>query len=87
MTAVMQSVESGAAGSWSLSNYGPRVLKGDFAPGFYIDHFVKDLGLALEDAERMNIDLPTVALANREYQKAQEQGLGKNGTQAICKLE
>ena len=87
MTAVMQSVESGAAGSWSLSNYGPRVLKGDFAPGFYIDHFVKDLGLALQEAARMNIDLSTVALANQEYQKAQEQGLGKNGTQAICKLE
>ena len=76
-------IESGAAGSWSLSNYGPRILKGDFEPGFKIDHFVKDLGIALAEARRMKLSLPGTALAEQLYVAAQGQGLGQKGTHAL----
>ena len=76
-------IESGAAGSWSLSNYGPRILKGDFEPGFKIDHFVKDLGIALAEARRMRLSLPGTALAEQLYVAAQGQGLGQKGTHAL----
>jgi 3-hydroxyisobutyrate dehydrogenase len=76
-------IESGAAGSWSLSNYGPRILKGDLEPGFKIDHFVKDLGIALSEARRMKLSLPGTALAEQLYVAAQGQGLGQKGTHAL----
>ena len=76
-------IESGAAGSWSLSNYGPRILKGDLEPGFKIDHFVKDLGIALAEARRMKLSLPGTALAEQLYIAAQGQGLGQKGTHAL----
>lgn len=76
-------IESGAAGSWSLSNYGPRILRGDFEPGFKIDHFVKDLGIALAEARRMKLSLPGTALAEQLYVAAQGQGLGQKGTHAL----
>jgi 3-hydroxyisobutyrate dehydrogenase len=76
-------IESGAAGSWSLSNYGPRILRGDFEPGFKIDHFVKDLGIALAEARRMKLSLPGTALAEQLYVAAQGQGLGEKGTHAL----
>lgn len=76
-------IESGAAGSWSLSNYGPRILKGDLEPGFKIDHFVKDLGIALAEARRMKLSLPGTALAEQLYVAAQGQGLGQKGTHAL----
>jgi 3-hydroxyisobutyrate dehydrogenase len=76
-------IESGAAGSWSLSNYGPRILKGDFEPGFKIDHFVKDLGIALAEARRMKLSLPGTALAEQLYVAAQGQDLGQKGTHAL----
>jgi len=76
-------IESGAAGSWSLSNYGPRILKGDFEPGFKIDHFVKDLGIALAEARRMKLSLPGTALAEQLYIAAQGQDLGQKGTHAL----
>jgi 3-hydroxyisobutyrate dehydrogenase len=76
-------IESGAAGSWSLSNYGPRILQADFKPGFKIDHFVKDLGIALTEARRMKISLPGTALAEQLYVAAQGQGLGQKGTHAL----
>ena len=76
-------IESGAAGSWSLSNYGPRILRGDLEPGFKIDHFVKDLGIALAEARRMKLALPGTALAEQLYVAAQGQGLGEKGTQAL----
>ncbi|HET7048656.1 MAG TPA: NAD(P)-dependent oxidoreductase [Solirubrobacteraceae bacterium] len=76
-------IESGAAGSWSLSNYGPRILQGDFEPGFKIDHFVKDLGIALAEARRMKLSLPGTALAEQLYVAAQGQGLGQKGTHAL----
>lgn len=82
---VMKSIESGAAGSWSLSNLGPRLLKGDFAPGFYIKHFVKDIRLALESAREMNIRTPGLALAGQLYEQLIAWGEEDSGTQALFK--
>src|ERR1044071_8018044 len=72
---VLESVASGAAGSWSLSNLGPRIIRGDFAPGFFIEHFLKDMGIILEEARRMELKLPGVELAQRLYQEAAKEGL------------
>jgi 3-hydroxyisobutyrate dehydrogenase len=80
---VLSSVSSGAAGSWSLANLAPRVVAGDFAPGFTVDHLVKDLGIALEEAKRSRIALPGVALAAQLYVALQGQGRGGNGTQSL----
>jgi 3-hydroxyisobutyrate dehydrogenase len=80
---VLASVASGAAGSWSLSNLGTRVVAGDFAPGFFVDHLVKDLGIALAEAQRSRIALPGLALANQLYVALQAQGRGRDGTQAL----
>lgn len=80
---VMESVSGGAAGSWSLSNYGPRMLKGDFAPGFFVDHFVKDMGIALQEAGAMDLPTPGLALAHELYQSLQDMDRGDNGTQAL----
>ncbi len=81
--AVLASVGGGAAGSWSLSNYGPRLLRGDLEPGFRINHFIKDLGIALAEARRMDLALPGLALAEQLYVAARGQGLGDKGTQAL----
>ncbi|MCL2744590.1 MAG: NAD(P)-dependent oxidoreductase [Planctomycetaceae bacterium] len=83
---VLQSVSTGAAGSWALSNLAPRVLKGDFAPGFIIEHIVKDLGIVLEESRRMGLDLQATALAERMYQLASEKGFSRNGTQALYRV-
>lgn len=80
---VMESVASGAAGSWSLSNYGPRMMANDFDPGFFVEHFVKDMGIALAEAERMDLSLPGLALAHQLYVALQAQGGRRNGTQAL----
>lgn len=80
---VLKSVGSGAAGSWSLSNLGPRIMKNDFDPGFYVEHFIKDMGIALEEAKRMELSLPGLALANQLYLALQAQGHGRDGTQAL----
>jgi 3-hydroxyisobutyrate dehydrogenase len=80
---VLRSVGPGAAGSWSLTNLAPRALKGDFAPGFLIDHFVKDLGIALAEAKRMRLAVPGLALVEQLYVAAQAQGHGRDGTQAL----
>ncbi len=79
----MQAVSGGAAGSWSLSNYGPRMLAGDFSPGFFVDHFVKDMGIALGEAESMQLSVPGLALAHQLYVALQAQGGGRHGTQAL----
>ena len=79
----VETIGGGAAGSWSLSNYGPRILKGDLEPGFKVDHFVKDLGLALEEARRMGLALPGTALAEQLYVAAQGRDLGQKGTQSL----
>ncbi len=80
---VMASVSSGAAGSWSLSNLGPRIIKGNFDPGFFVDHFIKDMGLALDEANRMGLALPGLALARQLYVGLQAQGGGQLGTHAL----
>ncbi|HXU69464.1 MAG TPA: NAD(P)-dependent oxidoreductase [Polyangia bacterium] len=80
---VLQSVASGAAGSWSLSNYGPRILAGNFEPGFFVEHFIKDMGIALDEARRMKLSLPGLALAMQLYQSVQALGYGKKGTHAL----
>lgn len=85
---VIESIGNGAAGSWSINNLGPRICKRDFDPGFYVEHFIKDMGIALEEAKRMNISLPGLALAHQLYVAVQAQGHGKSGTQALmCALE
>jgi len=80
---VLQSVASGAAGSWSLSNYGPRILAGNFEPGFFVEHFIKDMAIALDEARRMKLSLPGLALAAQLYQSVQALGYGRKGTQAL----
>jgi 3-hydroxyisobutyrate dehydrogenase len=80
----LDTIKGGAAGSWSLTNYGPRLLRGDLEPGFKVDHFVKDLGIALAEARRMNVCLPGAALAEQLYVGVRSQGLGQKGTQALA---
>ena len=79
----LDTISGGAAGSWSLTNYTPRILRGDLEPGFKIDHFLKDLGIALAEAGRMNVSLPGTALAEQLYRAARAQGYGQKGTQAL----
>ncbi len=83
LESVMQSVASGAAGSWSLSNYGPRMMVGNFAPGFMVEHFIKDMGIALEESKRMGLSLPGLALAEELYLAAKAQGHGRDGTHSL----
>lgn len=80
---VLQSVSSGAAGSWSLSNLAPRMIDGDFDPGFFVEHFIKDMKIALDEAATMNLALPGLALAHQLYQSVSAQGHAKDGTQAL----
>jgi 3-hydroxyisobutyrate dehydrogenase len=81
--AVIRMVGAGAAGSWSINHLGPRILAGNFEPGFRIDHFIKDLGIALAEARRLNLKLPGLTLAWELYKTAQSLGLGGKGTQAL----
>ncbi len=80
---VMQSVGSGAAGSWSLANLGPRIIANNFDPGFFVEHFIKDMGIALDEAKRMQLALPGLALAHQLYLGLQAQGHGRDGTHAL----
>jgi 3-hydroxyisobutyrate dehydrogenase len=80
---VLESVASGAAGSWSLSNYGPRMLAGNLDPGFVVEHFVKDMGIALAEARRMKLSLPGLALAQQLYIALEAQGHGRLGTHSL----
>ncbi|OIO00607.1 MAG: oxidoreductase [Desulfovibrionaceae bacterium CG1_02_65_16] len=81
--AMLGSITKGAAGCWTLDNLAPRILKGDYAPGFMIDHFVKDMGIALEEAGRMGLTLPGLALVRELYESAARKGHGRDGTQAL----
>jgi 3-hydroxyisobutyrate dehydrogenase len=83
LNTVMESVASGAAGSWSLSNLGPRIINGRFEPGFFVEHFIKDMGIALAEAERMGLSLPGLALANQLYVALRSQGHGRDGTHSL----
>ena len=80
---VMESVGSGAAGSWSLSNLGPRIMDNNFDPGFFVEHFIKDMGIALAEGQSMGLSLPGLALAHQLYLALQAQGHGRDGTHAL----
>ena len=80
---VLASVSKGAAGSWTLTNLAPRMLDRDFDPGFKIEHFVKDLGIAVAEADRLGLSLPGLRLARRLYEGAAEAGHGERGTHGI----
>lgn len=80
---VLQSVGSGAAGSWSLNNLGPRIMQNNFDPGFFVEHFIKDMGIALAEAKRMGLCLPGLALSHQLYLAVQAQGHGRDGTHAL----
>ncbi len=83
---VLASISGGAAGSWSLTHLAPRMLAGDFAPGFYVKHFIKDLGIALESARALGLGLPGMELALRLYQRLAAAGHADEGTQALYRL-
>lgn len=80
---MLRSISGGAAGCWSLDSLAPRILRGDMEPGFLVDHFVKDMSIALEEAQRMQISLPGLALVHQLYVSAQALGAGRKGTQAL----
>jgi 3-hydroxyisobutyrate dehydrogenase len=80
---VLQSVGAGGAASWSLNNLGPRIIERNFEPGFFVEHFIKDMGVALDEAKRMGLSLPGLALANQLYLAVQAQGWGRKGTHAL----
>ncbi|MBY6050568.1 NAD(P)-dependent oxidoreductase [Cytobacillus firmus] len=82
---VLQSITSGAAGSWSLSNLAPRMIEGNFEPGFYIKHFIKDMNIALNEAEAMGMMTPGLSLAKKMYAELAENGEENSGTQALYK--
>ena len=86
LDAMIDIVGKGAASSFSLNNLGRRIARGDFNPGFYIKHFVKDMGIALQEARRMNLALPGLALVNQFYLSAQALGLENLGTQGLYKV-
>lgn len=80
---VMKNVATGAAGSWSLSNLGPRIMDNNFDPGFFVEHFIKDMSIALAESKRMGLSLPGLALAHQLYLALQAQGHGRDGTHAL----
>lgn len=82
---VLRSVSSGAAGSWALTNLGPRIIAGNFDPGFFVEHFVKDLGIAIKESNRMRLKLPGLKLAHELYSRVVANGDGKLGTHALQK--
>lgn len=82
---MLTSVSTGAAGSWSLSHLAPRILRGDFAPGFLVEHFLKDMGIVLAEADRMGLALPGLALIRQLYTVVAANGMARDGTQSLWK--
>lgn len=80
---MLESVGKGAASCWLLDNLAPRIIKEDYSPGFFVEHFIKDMSIALKESERMGIRLPGLSLVRDLYQKTQEHGHGRSGTQAL----
>lgn len=80
---MLDTIKGGAAACWTLDNLAPRIINGNFEPGFYVDHFVKDMKIALEEAKNVNLELPTLKLIESLYEEVQKQGKGKMGTQAL----
>lgn len=85
-TRVLESIGTGAAGSWSLSNLTPRVIAGNYAPGFFVKHFIKDMKIALESAQEMGLKMPGLELAKSLYDRLAAIGGENSGTQALYKL-
>ena len=83
---LLQSIGAGAAGSWTLANLYPRVVRGDLGPGFFVEHFLKDIRIALAEAERMSLRLRGLSLAEALYQQLVDQGGARLGTQAIYQV-
>jgi 3-hydroxyisobutyrate dehydrogenase len=83
---VIETLSGGSAANWSLSNYSPRILKENYSPGFFVKHFIKDLKIALDEAEKMNVELPSTKLATELYEKLANKGFEDDGTQALIKL-
>lgn len=83
---VLETLAGGAAQNWSMSNYAPRILKADYSPGFFVKHFIKDLKIALDEAEKMHLNLPATKLATELYERLADQGFDNDGTQALIKL-
>ncbi|MBO26761.1 MAG: oxidoreductase [Opitutales bacterium] len=86
LSQVIDLIGQGAAGCWSLNQLGPRMVRGDWAPGFYIKHFIKDMGIAMEDSKRMGLDLKGLELAMSFYKMAREENYEEDGTQALFKV-
>jgi 3-hydroxyisobutyrate dehydrogenase len=80
---MLSSISGGAAACWALSNLAPRILARNFDPGFFVEHFIKDMGIALNEASRMNLALPGLALVHQMYLSLQANGGGRYGTQAL----
>jgi 3-hydroxyisobutyrate dehydrogenase len=85
-TRVLSSIGAGAAGSWTLTNLVPRMIAGDNAPGFYVKHFMKDMGIAISSAHEMGLELPGLDLARGLYSRLAETGHADSGTQALIEL-
>lgn len=85
-TSVLDSISTGAAGSWSLSNLAPRIINGDYSPGFFVKHFIKDIKIALESAKELDLHLPGLTLAETLYEQLAKDGGENDGTQALIKL-
>jgi len=83
LTTMLSSISNGAAGCWALHNLAPRIVNRNFDPGFYVEHFIKDMGIALKESEAMGLSLPGLALVKQMYLAVKAQGHGKSGTQAL----
>lgn len=83
---VLESIKTGGAGSWTLSNLAPRIIKEDYAPGFFVKHFIKDMTIALESAEELNFSTPGLALSLKLYKELSDMGEEDSGTQALIKV-
>lgn len=83
LTTMLSSISGGAANCWTLNNLAPRIVNRNFDPGFYVDHFIKDMGIALREAEQMGLALPGLALVRQLYISVKALGHGKSGTQAL----
>ncbi len=83
---VLQSISAGAAGSWALNHLVPRMLADDFEPGFFVKHFIKDMAIAADSANKLSLDTPGLELALRLYRQLADQGFQDDGTQALFRL-
>lgn len=83
LPSVLSSISEGAAACWSLDNLAPRILSRNFEPGFFVEHFIKDMGIALDEARRVNLVLPGLSLVHQLYQSVKALGYGRKGTQAL----